>query len=455
MASGTIDQMLQVFAARYRAAVCTHAATLAVLGTAIGAALGWRLRAAGAGQAVWIGLPILVSAGVAAAAWVWARRRWIAREGAASMLDRTLGLQQRLVTAEEFARAATPPSLYPLLVQDTQRHVTAQRAGFPRAFDQLTGTMTVALLLLLLWPYLPQGLPTALRRPPAVEPPAVPPEQPLPPDMPTPPTPPSTEQQSSGAAGQQDRQSQQQSGQGQQDQQKGQDSQDSQSQQGQAGDQQRGQQQSGQQQGGQQQSGSRQQGSQQKGSQQQGAQQGSQGQQSGGQQRGAQQGAAGEQRGQQDGQKGGQQRGDAGVGQSTGGSDALKADIQELLKEVSGELKELQAQAESTQEQPNPGTGTDPNLYGGEEPQPAGGDPLAVELRSDVAPTAKDRSGAGIGRAGTDVARSGPKAIAEDAQLADQPVPEPPSARQPIPVEYRSVFDQMRRSSAQPASEAQ
>ena len=133
----------------------------------------------------------------------------------------------------------------------------------------------------------------------------------------------------------------------------------------------------------------------------------------------------------------------------SGQSDALKADIQELLKEVSGELKELQARSTPPDQRPQAGTGTDPNLYGGDEPldSSAPGDPLSLEVGSDTKPASQQRAGSGVGKAGDEVARSAPKARTEDARLADQPLPEPPSTRQPIPAEYRSVFDQLRRTS--------
>ena len=127
----------------------------------------------------------------------------------------------------------------------------------------------------------------------------------------------------------------------------------------------------------------------------------------------------------------------------------MKADIQKLLKEMSGELKNLEAQLEAAKDQPQPkaGTGTDPNLYGDaaklDETNP--GNPLPLQLQTDnVATTKSGRPGGGVGTPSGEVSGAAPQAQAQEAQLSEQPLDEAAASRQPVPAEYRSVFDQLR-----------
>lgn len=142
--------------------------------------------------------------------------------------------------------------------------------------------------------------------------------------------------------------------------------------------------------------------------------------------------------------------GSQGAGQSFGDGAALKADIQRLLKEMSGELKNLEAQIEAAKDQPQPraGTGTDPNLYGDsttlDEANPS--NPLPLPLQTDNAPTTKGgRPGGGVGKPSGEVSGAAPQVQAQEAQLSEQPLDEAAASRQPVPAEYRSVFDQLRR----------
>ena len=143
--------------------------------------------------------------------------------------------------------------------------------------------------------------------------------------------------------------------------------------------------------------------------------------------------------------------GGQGAGQSLGEGAALKADIQQLLKEMSGELKNLQAQLEASkdQAQPQAGTSTDPNLYGDAEKleDVTAKNPLPLQMQTDSAATKTGRPGVSIGKPSGDVSAATPQVQAQDAQLTDQPLDESAAARQPVPAEYRSVFDQLQRRS--------
>ena len=177
--------LVRRFTARYRAALLRKAGLLAALSAAILAVLGWRLSTLR--LASWWSLGVVSVAGALVSAGLlwWLRRRWISRQNAAAYLDRTLGLQQRLITAEEFAAAEPPPALYPLLMEDASSRSAADGAQFPRSLDRTTAALSVILLLLLVWPLgthspLQQlaNLPQQLRSP--QPPPRVPPPEPTP-----------------------------------------------------------------------------------------------------------------------------------------------------------------------------------------------------------------------------------------------------------------------------------
>ncbi len=145
-------------------------------------------------------------------------------------------------------------------------------------------------------------------------------------------------------------------------------------------------------------------------------------------------------------------------GSSSGNQEVLKAQIQELLKEVSGELKQLQQQLATAKDLPKPqaGTGTDPNLY--EAPMPlerATGGPLPIQLQTDTAQTNAQRKGTGIGTPAGIATSASPQVKAEDAQLSEHPEEESAASRQPVPPEYQSVFDQLRHRSPQPSESRQ
>jgi hypothetical protein len=434
---------LQHFVARYRSALLLKAALLGVLGAAVAGALGWRLTAARPGAAWSVGVPIALALGwVLWLAWR-VRRAWISSRSGAAYLDGQLGLQQRLVTAAEFSDRPAPPALYPLLVEDTAGRVTDLERRLPRPWDRSAGILTALLAILLLWPRAGGLHPQLAALLPA---PATPPSPQ--PDGTTPPPPDAPQQP-------QDRKDQ--GGGGGTD-----------PNQGQGPDQSRGQNQ-GQEQGAQapSSSGGGSQDQSKTGNGERGAGSDRQGKGAGQQQQAAQSGDSGRegqtgasgQRGESNRQaaSGQSQRGgQGGTSPSPGGQEALKAEIQQLLREVSGELQELQQQlaASAPQDVAAPGVGTDPQLYESPMPlDPLRGTQLPIQLPADTVETKTPRPGSGVGEASREVLREGPTAKPEDAQLSDQPLEEPSSDRQAVPPEYRSVFDQLRGTTA-PSAEA-
>jgi len=127
----------------------------------------------------------------------------------------------------------------------------------------------------------------------------------------------------------------------------------------------------------------------------------------------------------------------------------MKGEIQRLLKEVSGELQQLQTQLAAAQRQPDPkaGTSTDPELYESPaaEDRAGGTQKVPIILPTDTAATKTPRPSAGVGRPSGEVSPATPQMTSEEASLTDRPAEETPSARQPIPPEYRSVFDRLQR----------
>ena len=142
-------------------------------------------------------------------------------------------------------------------------------------------------------------------------------------------------------------------------------------------------------------------------------------------------------------------------GQSAGGQEALKAEIQELLKEVSGELRQLQSQlaAAKVETAPAPGTGTDSELYGASAPlEPSAENALPIQLQTDAASTQTKRPASGVGRASGEVLSDAPQTQAEQAQLSDVPLEEKATGYNVVPPEYRTVFDRLNRGRTQPTT---
>ena len=436
-----LAEVLRQFTVRYRAALLTRTAILAALGLGVLGAAAWRLQLLHVPSSWSVGAPaILAAAAVASLGW-WVRRHWLSFHQGAAYLDQRFGLQQRLVTAEEFAATAHPSPLYPLLVEDAVRRCEATRAHLPKPLTRTDGVLALVLLLLLVWP---RGGRPAMR---LAQQPALPsPPSPSPNNTPQPP-------QSSGSSGQShDERQQGQGQQGQGSQGQGQQGQGQQSQGSQSGDH-----------GAQQQhapsAGQRQQQSGTERGSQQGAQQSTQQSSKQGAQQGAQPNGASD-RSAEGRQSGGKERGAgsglpaaAQAGQSSGDQAALKGEIEQLLKEVSGELKQLQAQLDTAKSQakPDAGTGTDAKLYGETSPlEPPGHTPLAIQLQTDTGEVKTSRPGSGVGSASKTAASTSPQVSAEPAQLSEAPLEESSSVRQTVPPEYVGVFDRLHRQRTQP-----
>jgi hypothetical protein len=137
--------------------------------------------------------------------------------------------------------------------------------------------------------------------------------------------------------------------------------------------------------------------------------------------------------------------------------EALKAEIRQLLKDVSAELKQLQAALTESPGQPPPeaGTGTDPELFG--EPEALGstsaaGGPLSLE--TDVAPTQRVRSGGGVAETAGEVTAATPQQKPEEAALAAQAREEAVALRRQVPPQYRGVLERLSRPTPSTTTEA-
>lgn len=473
-----VAALFQRLTARYRRRLILKAATGTALGLSCAGLLALRLQQAGMGAAR-VGL---ISAGIVAliSAWQWRsiRRGSWQRVKMVSDLDRALGLDARLLTAVEFADAPDPPALYPRLLEETAKALPDAQRRLPPVLDRPGAVLALAALLLLLWPQADAHLRASARLQVAMSPPSVMPPE-TPPIMPPEPPPPQPDQQS----GRQDQQQQQRGGQDQQSQGGGssQDQQQQPQQSGSSGDQSTESQAN---EGQQRKSGSPESGRQdQRQPSTSGAQQ-SRGSEESQQQRGGQQqqagkdsksgaaeaqGAAQAKSGDKGNEKGASSResnaaqlaakGDKGDGDKAGmkagsSSDAaqqqaLKADIQQLLKELSSELKNMQAEMEATQsnsKEPSPlaGGATDPNLYEqSAKLDPASGSRLPIQLEVDTTPTTSPRRGSGTGQASKEASDALPQQEPESASLSDVRTTEQGQARHAIPPDYQPVFERL------------
>ena len=181
----TLAETIRQFTLRYRAALIRRAVVWSVLGVVVVALLGWWLHQLPLAPRLRAGLPAGAAlAGLAALAW-WLKRRWISPEQSAASLDRTLGLQDRLVTVAEFAKVTPPPALYALLEEDARRSLDPSRLELPRAFDRTSLILALVILFLLILPVggrspLRQlaSLPKEFRSRPPEQPPQSSPDQP-------------------------------------------------------------------------------------------------------------------------------------------------------------------------------------------------------------------------------------------------------------------------------------
>ena len=181
-----LPELVQQFRVRYRNALLARAGILAALAMGLLVIGSWRLHAAGFPLRYATGTPLAAALLVLGGLGWWLRQRWISTQGAAAHLDEALGLQQRLITAEECAHAQEPGALYPLLLEDAARHYATERLRLPRPVDHTAGVLLVALLLLLILPDLNHVQGGALRPATFPSPPPPPPEpsrlQPPPPE---------------------------------------------------------------------------------------------------------------------------------------------------------------------------------------------------------------------------------------------------------------------------------
>jgi hypothetical protein len=437
---------LRWFVHRHQLLLVVKALVLAALWAGILLALWWRMqRASIEPQRMWLFLGALALGGTAALL-LWLRRRWMSLHSAASLLDEQLKLEQRLVTATEFAAAAPPPPLYTRLIDDTVKRFSASAQPLPRLLDPVTLGLAVVLLLLLLGPL--GGLP-AMRLARGTEPT---PSAPQSPDQPPQPGDQSQQEESQS----QQSQDRQQSGQGQQQESSQQPKEGKEGKDGRNPDTAQGRSGQSQQQAGAPRSNESERGEQgsqasaQQGQSADGAGSSAQQQSTQGGQQGAQQGAQQQQGGQAASQQAsaGASASSRGAGQSSGSQDAMRADIQKLLKEMQGELKQLEQQLAA---QPNPqemvgppGTTTDPNLYDkAEQLEPLQGPQTPVQLKTDTGETSSSRPGGGVGKPSGEIGTASPTAKPAATDLSAQPAEELPGSRTVIPPDYQPVFEKL------------
>ena len=135
-----------------------------------------------------------------------------------------------------------------------------------------------------------------------------------------------------------------------------------------------------------------------------------------------------------------------------GDQQTLKAEIQQLLKDVSGELQQLQSQLAASQDHTptTPGTGSDPQLYESSMPtDPVTGRPVPIQLKTDTNSAISKRQSSGVGNPSGEVSGEAPTVSPQDAQLSDKPLQESATARQMVPFEYRDVFGRLHRRNPQ------
>ena len=134
----------------------------------------------------------------------------------------------------------------------------------------------------------------------------------------------------------------------------------------------------------------------------------------------------------------------------------MKADIQQLLKEMSGELQQLQEQmGNRPQPQGMAGTGTSADLYDPKSglEQTRGTRSTPIQLQVDNQATSGTRRGTGVGEASTEIDDAQPQQQAGSAQLSDKQGEATGSgSRQRIPPEYRPVFERLSHRDGQDAT---
>lgn len=454
---------------RYRGRLVTRTGLVGLLSLGCISALVWRLWLADCSPAVLVGSGLVGLLVLGAWQWLTWRRQRLSSGAVALDVDRMLNLQARLITATELAHEPNPPALYPVLLQETREALSAASAKLPRVIDRRVAGLSAALLLLLLWRSHPAASLTQLA---TLNQPQPPPEQPPPEPPPQPPE----QQEASTQSSQDQQQSQQQQQQGsssqQQSSQGADQSQPSPSSSAQSSTTSRDRQSQGSQQtqraSDQQEGGQR--GDQTTSSPRDGSQQDQQRADGSSERREADQGqVASRQKPSPDSsdhqEKSNQQRGASQSAASSKGAqpqsgegssskdqlaqEALKGDIQQLLKQLSEELQSLQAHIDEQRVErphPAPGTSTDPQLYDDADVS-AHADPsqrrLPIQMAVDQQAVAARRPAGGVGKPSDDIATQTPQQLEEEAQLASQATDAKAVTRDAIPPEYQPVFDRL------------
>jgi hypothetical protein len=161
-----------------------------------------------------------------------------------------------------------------------------------------------------------------------------------------------------------------------------------------------------------------------------------------------------QQRGGGQGSQGQQAKPSAGEGAQ---AEALKQDIKQLLQELSGEVKDLQAQlTDRQQEVQAPGTSGGGELYGEREPSeaPEATKRRPVQLEVDTEGEAVKRPGSGLAEQAGEAGEAAPQLAPEDATLAPSRPQDTVGTTQRIPPEYRPVFERLSSKSGAPAASA-
>lgn len=80
---------------------------------------------------------------------------------------------------------------------------------------------------------------------------------------------------------------------------------------------------------------------------------------------------------------------------------------------------------------------------------PTGSTPVPIELAPDARPSSQARQRSGLAAPSGEVDTQGPQAARRDVELSAQPTEELPVDAQPIPPEYRSVFERLQTTTPQ------
>ncbi len=474
---------------RYRHRLVTRTGLVGLLSLGCVSALVWRLWLAKTPPAGLFGIGLVGLLALGGWQWLAWRRERLSTNTVALDLDRTLDLHARLITATELAQEPNPPALYPRLLQETHEALASASAQLPRVADRRVAGLSAALLLLLLWRSHPVASLTQFAKhiPPQPQPQQL---------LPQPPERQDTEAQSPRDQQQQAASAQRESKQGA-DQPQPSESASSSSKESSAST--SGSQASSQQQpsserpsdtkeeGGGQGTDQRSKGSPQRSEadkdrasdRRPSSPDSSERQPASDQKRAASQSTRDQRPDRRAGQTGAsstsqrngtterQQRASAstqGAQMSEGSSskdqlaqDALKVEIQQLLKQLSEELQSLQAHVtEQRLERPHPapGTSTDPKLYDDADVSPqadASQRRLPIQMTVDQQMAASRRPAGGVGEPSDDVAAQTPQQLEEEAQLSTQAADAEAVKRHAIPPEYQPVFDRLSSQPQEPS----